>query len=153
MILNVTSVLIYFCLLIDFFFFLCFFLKKNYTLPISLCSSWKSLIINFWEKPYLAPMILSYLNLVIAFLISRIWSLGFVHILNRFLYHFSAKMNSLSYVMCVSIDKLVFISIPKYQCHIIKCKIIKKKKKKKKKKMKRPQLQKQKTIFFVILIF
>jgi hypothetical protein len=95
-------------------------------------------------------MILSYLNLVIGFIISRIWSLGFVHILNRSLYHFSAKINGLSYVTYVSIDKLVFISIPKYQYHIIKCKIIKKKKEKRKK---RPQLQKQKTIFFAILIF
>jgi len=137
MILNVTSVLIYFRLPIDFFFFK----EKKYTLPISLCSSRKSLIIIFWEKSYLAPMVLSYLNLVIGFIIYRIWSLGFVYILNRSLYHFSVKINGFSYVTCVSINKLAFISTPKYQYHIIKCKIIKKRKKK------RPQLQKQKNHF------
>jgi hypothetical protein len=69
-------------------------------------------------KCYLRPYFLSFanrclflfdLNLVIGFLISRIWSLGFIQILNRSSYHF---FRGLSHVTCVSIDKLVFISTP-----------------------------------------
>jgi hypothetical protein len=80
------------------------------------------------------------LNLVLEFLISRIWSLGFAQILNRSLYHFSVKMNGLSYVTYVLIDTPTFISAPNINAISLSAKssIKKKKKKKKKKKNKRP---------------
>jgi hypothetical protein len=64
------------------------------------------------EKSYLVLRFLSYLNLVIEFLILRIWSLDFAQILNKSLCHFFfLKINSLSYFMCVSIDKSASISV------------------------------------------
>jgi hypothetical protein len=64
---------------------------------------------------------------------SRIWSLGFVQILNRYFYHFSVNMNGLLYVMCVSIATLVFISTPNINVISLSAKSSIKKKKKKKK--------------------
>jgi hypothetical protein len=73
------------------------------------------ILLNIRKKLYLA---LSFFYLIwiyslIEFLISRIWFLSFVNIWNRSLNHFSVKMmNGLSYVTCISIDLLTFISTP-----------------------------------------
>jgi hypothetical protein len=56
------------------------------------------------EKLYLILRFLFNLNFVFRYVILRIWSLricNFAQILNKFLYHFSVKINSLSHVTCV----------------------------------------------------
>jgi len=44
--------------------------------------------IIFKKKSYLVFQFLSHLNLVIEFLILRIWFLDFAQVLNRLIYHF-----------------------------------------------------------------
>jgi hypothetical protein len=66
----------------DFFFF--FFKDRSYFSNKRVVRS----TIIFREKSYLVLMFLSYLNLILEFLISRIRSLGFAQILNRLLCHF-----------------------------------------------------------------
>jgi hypothetical protein len=63
------------------------------------------MIIAFREKLYLVPKFSSDLNLILrGFLISRIKSLGFAYISNRFLCYFTVKINGLQSVTCVSFN-------------------------------------------------
>jgi hypothetical protein len=108
-------------------------------------------VVKVREKSYLVLRFLSYLNLVIRFLISRIWSLGFAQILNRStLSLFFLKINSLSYFMYVSIDKSAFIS--EHNINVTSLSVKSSIEKEKKKKEEDLTLE-TKTIFFVILIF
>jgi hypothetical protein len=77
----------------DFFFF--FFKDRSYFSNKRVVRS----TIIFREKSYLVLMFLSYLNLILEFLISIKWSLDFAQILNKYFCHFFPQNNSLSYLI------------------------------------------------------